>query len=81
MPKFIRLILLIVSVTSVTVSCKKTIEEPNYSNLANTLLGTKGKGFGEAQRYLEAGYTFPGPMRPFGMVQFTTTFLILIKVL
>nr|WP_319510293.1 GH92 family glycosyl hydrolase [uncultured Draconibacterium sp.] len=74
MPKFIRLILLIVSVTSVTVSCKKTIEEPNYSNLANTLLGTKGKGFGEAQRYLEAGYTFPGPMRPFGMVQFTTTF-------
>jgi len=40
----------------------------------NTLIGTKGKGYGTAERYLEAGYTFPGAMYPFGMVQFTPTF-------
>ena len=57
-----------------TTSCKETEGQRNYSSLANPLLGTKGKGFGVEQRYLEAGYTFPGPTLPFGMVQFTTTF-------
>nr|WP_321412249.1 GH92 family glycosyl hydrolase [uncultured Carboxylicivirga sp.] len=55
-------------------SCNQTEEEKNYAMLVNSTLGSKGKGFGEAERYLEAGYTFPGPMLPFGMVQFTTTF-------
>jgi len=49
-------------------------DEVNYARLANSTLGTKGKGFGVAQRYLEAGYTFPGATVPFGMTQFTTTF-------
>ena len=57
-----------------TVSCEKSKNDRNYAGLVNTLLGTKGKDFGVEQRYLEAGYTFPGPMLPFGMVQFTTTF-------
>ncbi|RYE07276.1 MAG: glycoside hydrolase family 92 protein, partial [Sphingobacteriaceae bacterium] len=45
-----------------------------YAGKVNTLIGTKGKGHGVAERYLEAGYTFPGAMLPFGMVQFTPTF-------
>lgn len=36
--------------------CKKTTEEVSYANSTNTLLGTKGKIFGEAQHYLETGY-------------------------
>lgn len=46
----------------------------SYAEKVNTLIGTKGKGHGLADRYLEAGYTFPGAMLPFGMVQFTPTF-------
>lgn len=46
----------------------------NYAELVNTLIGTKGKGNDMAHRYLEAGFTFPGAMSPFGMVQFTPTF-------
>jgi predicted alpha-1,2-mannosidase len=46
----------------------------NYAGLVNTTLGTKGKGHGVQEQYLEAGYTFPGAMVPFGMVQFTPTF-------
>ena len=48
--------------------------ESDYAQRVNSTLGSKGKGFGVGQQYLEAGYTFPGPMTPFGMVQFTTTF-------
>lgn len=55
-------------------SCGKNENEKDYAGLVNTTLGTKGKGYGVEERYLEAGYTFPGPMLPFGMVQFTTTF-------
>ncbi|WP_199414975.1 GH92 family glycosyl hydrolase [Chitinophaga silvisoli] len=46
----------------------------NYAEKVNTLIGSKGKGHGIQERYLEAGYTFPGAMYPFGMVQFTPTF-------
>ncbi|MGX5688381.1 GH92 family glycosyl hydrolase [Arcticibacter tournemirensis] len=46
----------------------------DYANIVNTQIGTKGKGHGKHEQYLEAGYTFPGAMSPFGMVQFTTTF-------
>ncbi|HEY4789346.1 MAG TPA: GH92 family glycosyl hydrolase, partial [Bacteroidales bacterium] len=46
----------------------------NYAEMVNTTIGTKGKGFGVEERYLEAGFTFPGATCPFGMVQFTTTF-------
>jgi len=46
----------------------------NYANLVNTTIGSKGKGHGIHEQYLEAGYTFPGAMYPMGMVQFTNTF-------
>lgn len=46
----------------------------NYANLVNTTIGSKGKGHGVNEQYLEAGYTFPGAMYPMGMVQFTNTF-------
>ena len=39
----------------------------DYAAKVNTLIGSEGNG-------LEAGYTFPGAMYPFGMVQFTPTF-------
>ena len=55
-------------------SCGTNENEKDYAGLVNTTLGTKGKGFGVEERYLEAGYTFSGPMLPFGMVQFTTSF-------
>lgn len=74
MPNLIRVILLIVMVSCVAISCKNNNSGADYYSLTNTLLGAKGKGFGERQRYLEAGYTFPGPTLPFGMVQFMTTF-------
>lgn len=45
-----------------------------YAALVNTRLGTQGKGFEGSDRHLEAGFTFPGAMYPFGMVQFTPTF-------
>lgn len=46
----------------------------NYAAKVNTLIGSKGKGADKSESYLEAGYTFPGAMYPFGMVQFTPTF-------
>ncbi|MDP4210263.1 MAG: GH92 family glycosyl hydrolase [Bacteroidota bacterium] len=49
-------------------------QSANYAEKVNTLIGTKGKGHDISERYLEAGYTFPGAMYPFGMVQFTSTF-------
>lgn len=48
--------------------------ETNYAEKVNPLIGSKGKGHNIHERYLEAGYTFPGAMYPFGMVQFTPTF-------
>lgn len=46
----------------------------DYAELVNTEIGNKGKGHDISEQYLEAGYTFPGAMYPFGMVQFTPTF-------
>ncbi|RYE19258.1 MAG: glycoside hydrolase family 92 protein, partial [Sphingobacteriales bacterium] len=46
----------------------------NYADKVNTLIGNKGKGHGVNERYLEAGYTFPGAIYPMGLVQFTPTF-------
>jgi putative alpha-1,2-mannosidase len=45
-----------------------------YAEAVNTRIGSQGKGANAQERYLEAGYTFPGAMYPFGMVQFTPTF-------
>lgn len=53
---------------------KINIEPSNYAEKVNTQIGYKGKGFGVNELYLEAGFTFPGAMYPFGMVQFTPTF-------
>jgi len=67
--------LLFVGISTIFSGCSpKNTTEIAYAEKASSLLGTKGKGFGVEQRYLEAGYTFPGPTLPFGMVQFTTTF-------
>lgn len=71
---FNKVVLILGLILLVITSCTEEKTEINFSTMANTLLGTKGKGFGVEQRYLEAGYTFPGPTLPFGMVQFTTTF-------
>jgi len=49
-------------------------QENNYAKKVNTLIGNAGKGANANEAYLEAGYTFPGAMYPFGMVQFTPTF-------
>jgi predicted alpha-1,2-mannosidase len=46
----------------------------NYAELVNTEIGNLGKGHDVSEQYLEAGYTFPGAMYPFGMAQFTPTF-------
>lgn len=46
----------------------------NYAAKVNTRIGMQGKGANANEAYLEAGYTFPGAMLPFGMVQFTPTF-------
>ena len=64
-------ILLLLILTSTTY-CQEN--NSDYARLVNAQLGTKGKGFGVEQRYLEAGFTFSGATLPFGMVQFTTTF-------
>ncbi|WP_158826901.1 GH92 family glycosyl hydrolase [Mucilaginibacter lacusdianchii] len=56
------------------VYAQKTSAPVNYAAKVNTLIGTKGKGANANEAYLEAGYTFPGAMFPFGMVQFTPTF-------
>ncbi|MGQ8338269.1 GH92 family glycosyl hydrolase [Sunxiuqinia sp. A32] len=70
----LKLNVILILVLFAGVSCQTVTKEKNYALLVNSTLGSKGKGFGVEQRYLEAGYTFPGPMLPFGMVQFTTTF-------
>lgn len=49
-------------------------QDANYAKLVNTHIGIEGKGANANEAYLEAGYTFPGAMLPFGMVQFTPTF-------
>ncbi|RCH55183.1 glycoside hydrolase family 92 protein [Mucilaginibacter hurinus] len=46
----------------------------NYADKVNTQIGNLGKGHGVHERYLEAGYTFPGALYPMGLVQFTPTF-------
>jgi predicted alpha-1,2-mannosidase len=46
----------------------------NYAEKVNTQIGNQGKGHGVNERYLEAGYTFPGALYPMGLVQFTPTF-------
>ncbi|RYY33904.1 MAG: glycoside hydrolase family 92 protein, partial [Sphingobacteriaceae bacterium] len=46
----------------------------NYADKVNTLIGNEGKGHNVNERYLEAGYTFPGALYPMGLVQFTPTF-------
>lgn len=46
----------------------------SYALKVNTLIGSQGKGANPEESYLEAGYTFPGAMYPFGMVQITPTF-------
>lgn len=68
-------------VVAVVVSCQTTAMEVtdemtpvNYAGQVNTTIGSKGKGFGVEEQYLEAGYTFPGATYPMGMVQFTPTF-------
>ena len=66
---FILMVALLISIAALAQNIK-----PNYAEMVNATIGSKGKGFGETERYLEAGYTFPGAMYPFGMVQFTTTF-------
>jgi predicted alpha-1,2-mannosidase len=53
---------------------QQTSGKVNFAEKVNTTIGTKGKGHGIEEQYLEAGYTFPGATCPFGMVQFTTTF-------
>lgn len=49
-------------------------QEINYAAKVNSQIGNKGKGASKEEAYLEAGYTFPGAVSPFGMVQFTSTF-------
>src|ERR1700744_2133733 len=56
------------------VVAQKKLNQVNYAEKVNTLIGTKGKGKKPSEMYLEAGFTFPGATYPFGMVQFTTTF-------
>lgn len=73
MKNYLQGIVLLIFIALAT-SCINSNNEEDYAQLVNSLLGTKGKGFGVEQRYLEAGYTFPGATHPFGMVQFTTTF-------
>lgn len=73
-----RIVYVLISMLFLSHNCVAQNQQENftvsYAEKVNTLIGTKGKGFGTAERYLEAGYTFPGAMLPFGMVQFTPTF-------
>ncbi|MCX2574116.1 GH92 family glycosyl hydrolase [Pedobacter sandarakinus] len=64
----------IISVFTISKTFAQKSVEKNYSDLVNTTIGSKGKGHGVHEQYLEAGYTFPGAMYPMGMVQFTNTF-------
>jgi putative alpha-1,2-mannosidase len=41
--------------------------QASYANKVNTLIGTSGMGW-------TAGFTWPGAVAPFGMVQFTPTY-------
>lgn len=52
----------------------KSVTNINYAEKVNTRIGNKGKGADKNEAYLEAGYTYPGAIYPFGMVQFTPTF-------
>jgi predicted alpha-1,2-mannosidase len=52
----------------------KAAAKVKYAELVNAEIGNKGKGHDVSEQYLEAGYTFPGAMYPFGMAQFTPTF-------
>lgn len=62
-------------ISGVMLTCVSlSAQENGYATKVNTLIGTTGKGAGAQEAYLEAGYTFPGAMYPFGMVQFTPTF-------
>ena len=56
------------------VSQQNALAQQNYAQKVNTRIGIQGKGANANEAYLEAGYTFPGAMLPFGMVQFTPTF-------
>lgn len=56
------------------VSQLSALAQDNYAAKVNTRIGMQGKGANASEAYLEAGYTFPGAMLPFGMVQFTPTF-------
>ncbi|MBC9796422.1 GH92 family glycosyl hydrolase [Sinomicrobium weinanense] len=53
-----------------------SIEKVNYAALVNTTIGSEGKGVSKTELQFEAGFTFPGAMYPFGMVQFTPTFFV-----
>ncbi|WP_207534574.1 GH92 family glycosyl hydrolase [Desertivirga arenae] len=76
-PKVKLLLRKILSLFLLSIAAKAYSQSANhggYANYVNTQIGSKGKGHGKHEQYLEAGYTFPGAMSPFGMVQFTTTF-------
>jgi len=64
----------IINFLPVVTHAQQKINAVNYAEKVNTMIGTKGKGKGPQEMYLEAGFTFPGATYPFGMVQFTTTF-------
>lgn len=68
---FLSVVLLLLHLLSF--SQKKTVPV-NYAEKVNGLIGSKGKGVSETELQFEAGFTFPGAMYPFGMVQFTPTF-------
>ncbi|PWG81234.1 GH92 family glycosyl hydrolase [Pararcticibacter amylolyticus] len=70
----LRKILSLILIGSATLAHSQSNKSVDYANVVNTQIGSKGKGHGKHEQYLEAGYTFPGAMSPFGMVQFTTTF-------
>lgn len=54
--------------------CSEADAQTNYAGKVNGLIGSKGKGVSETELQYEAGFTFPGALYPFGMVQFTPTF-------
>lgn len=60
---FICLIFLLVC----TLSRAENLKDKNYSEIVNTMIGTKGVG-------LTSGYLYPGATYPFGMVQFTPSY-------
>ncbi|WP_256010388.1 GH92 family glycosyl hydrolase [Desertivirga xinjiangensis] len=68
-----KITLLLLSGVALT-QIRTTAQENSYPHKVNTRIGTEGKGASAHEAYLEAGYTFPGAMYPFGMAQFTPTF-------